>query len=243
MANVQIPGIAENITAPNRPWIYYGVSAQNFEILTSMSHGIQGSYAGARSAHMRVLYPELVYGAIASSGVTYATISDWEYFDIIRQFAPSNCVKQLETAVEEFDDLISNPKTRQTIKALYGLPNVTHDADVGSLLSVSCTHTTPIHRHSNIGHRNPLDHGRTRIGTQLWGLRASTISAMPLELLVRTKSLFQTACTSATQQLTTLHTSIGCGEANCSPSCRNGLSSPFSRQFLLVAAAHLPRTR
>jgi len=28
----------------------------------------QGSYAGARAAHMRVLHPDLVYGAIASSG-------------------------------------------------------------------------------------------------------------------------------------------------------------------------------
>ena len=35
----------------NTPWIYYG-----------------GSYAGARAAHMRVKYPELVWGAIASSG-------------------------------------------------------------------------------------------------------------------------------------------------------------------------------
>ena len=29
---------------------------------------LQGSYAGARAAHMRVLYPDLVFGAIASSG-------------------------------------------------------------------------------------------------------------------------------------------------------------------------------
>lgn len=29
---------------------------------------MQGSYAGARAAHMRVLYPDLVWGAIASSG-------------------------------------------------------------------------------------------------------------------------------------------------------------------------------
>jgi hypothetical protein len=27
-----------------------------------------GSYAGARAAHMRILYPDIVYGAIASSG-------------------------------------------------------------------------------------------------------------------------------------------------------------------------------
>lgn len=99
---------------------------------------MQGSYAGARSAHMRVLYPELVYGAIASSGVTYAAVWDWQYYDIIRQFAPAGCVKQLETAVEEFDSLLSASNfTRQTIKSLYGVPNITHDADVGSLLSVS----------------------------------------------------------------------------------------------------------
>lgn len=91
---------------------------------------------------MRVLYPELVYGAIASSGVTYAAISDWEYFDIIRQFAPADCVKQLATAVEEFDSLLTlSNTTRQAIKTLYGLPNVTHDADVGSLLAVS--HNAP----------------------------------------------------------------------------------------------------
>jgi hypothetical protein len=35
------------------PWIYYG-----------------GSYAGARAAHMRVEYPDLVWGAIASSGMS-----------------------------------------------------------------------------------------------------------------------------------------------------------------------------
>jgi hypothetical protein len=37
----------------NTPWIYYG-----------------GSYAGARAAHMRTQYPELVWGAIASSGMS-----------------------------------------------------------------------------------------------------------------------------------------------------------------------------
>lgn len=63
---------------------------------------------------------------------------NWQYMDIIRQFAPADCVKQLEVAVEEFDDLLEKSNTtRQAIKALYGLPNVTHDADVASLISVS----------------------------------------------------------------------------------------------------------
>jgi hypothetical protein len=51
MKNVKFAGIDQDLTAPSTPWIYYG-----------------GSYAGARAAHMRVLYPEITYGAIASSG-------------------------------------------------------------------------------------------------------------------------------------------------------------------------------
>lgn len=86
---------------------------------------------------MRVLYPDLVYGAIASSGVVQASVSDWQYYDTIRQFAPTDCIKQLETAVEEFDALISTSQTaEQAIKSLYGFPNVTNITDVGSLLAV-----------------------------------------------------------------------------------------------------------
>lgn len=55
---------------------------------------------------MRVLYPDLVYGAISSSGVTHATVVDWRYFDIIRQHAPANCVAQVVTAVDEVDKLL-----------------------------------------------------------------------------------------------------------------------------------------
>lgn len=54
MANVEFNDIDEDLTAPGTPWIYYG-----------------GSYAGARAAHMKVLYPELVFGAIASSGACH----------------------------------------------------------------------------------------------------------------------------------------------------------------------------
>ncbi|KAI0070419.1 peptidase S28 [Panus rudis PR-1116 ss-1] len=118
MANVKFEGIDEDLTAPNTPWIYYG-----------------GSYAGARSAHMRVLYPDLVFGAIASSGVTYATIVDWEYFDIIRQFAPKDCIQQIETTINEIDPLLEKKSTRKLIQSVFGLPNVTHVEDFASLLT------------------------------------------------------------------------------------------------------------
>ncbi|THH27368.1 hypothetical protein EUX98_g6821 [Antrodiella citrinella] len=113
LANVKFPGIDRDLTAPNTPWIYYG-----------------GSYAGARSAHMRVLYPDLVYGAIASSGVTFATITDWQYYDIIRQFGPPACVQQLETTVNEVDALLAKGgSARQAIRETFGLGNLTHDQD------------------------------------------------------------------------------------------------------------------
>lgn len=69
IGNVKIDGVDYDVTAPNTKWIYYGVGDQ------SQSMGVtliawKGSYAGARAAHMRVLYPELVFGAIASSAVT-----------------------------------------------------------------------------------------------------------------------------------------------------------------------------
>lgn len=40
----------------------------------TLENSTQGSYAGARAAHMRVLYPDLVYGAIASSGKRYPLV-------------------------------------------------------------------------------------------------------------------------------------------------------------------------
>ncbi|OBZ72031.1 putative serine protease EDA2 [Grifola frondosa] len=118
MSHVKFEGIPHDLTAPGTPWIYYG-----------------GSYGGARAAHMRVLYPNVTFGAIASSGVTHATLDDWRYYDIIRQYAPSDCMAQVVKSIVEFDDLIANPSTHHAVKALFGLPNVTHDADVASILS------------------------------------------------------------------------------------------------------------
>jgi len=75
MASVKFDGIDEDLTAPGTPWIYYGVSTPFFMFLspTSIYSYFQGSYAGARAAHMKVLYPDLVFGSIASSGLSAQT--------------------------------------------------------------------------------------------------------------------------------------------------------------------------
>ncbi|KAF8139830.1 serine carboxypeptidase S28-domain-containing protein [Boletus edulis] len=92
MSHVKFEGIDEDLTAPRTAWIYYG-----------------GSYAGARAAHMKILYPDLVFGAIASSGVTHAVLSNWEYYEVIREAADPACSAHLENAITTVDTLLQFP--------------------------------------------------------------------------------------------------------------------------------------
>ncbi|KAI0074024.1 peptidase S28 [Panus rudis PR-1116 ss-1] len=117
IATVKFPGIDEDLTTPNTPWIYYG-----------------GSYAGARAAHMRILYPDLVYGAIASSAVTHASLSNWEYMEIIRRAANPRCSNHLEKAIQRIDTLLAIPFAKRTLKGLFGLADLEHDEDFASVI-------------------------------------------------------------------------------------------------------------
>ncbi|KAF8073998.1 serine carboxypeptidase S28-domain-containing protein [Lyophyllum atratum] len=117
MANVKFDGIDEDLTSPNTPWIYYG-----------------GSYAGARAAHMKVLYPELVYGSIASSAVTHAALSNWEYMEVIRKAADPKCSSHLENSIVTIDNILDHPRLAPYLKGLFGLKDLQHDVDFVSLL-------------------------------------------------------------------------------------------------------------
>ncbi|EIN12709.1 peptidase S28 [Punctularia strigosozonata HHB-11173 SS5] len=123
MSHVKFEGIEEDLTAPHAPWIYYG-----------------GSYAGARAAHMKVLYPELVFGAIASSGVTHAALTIWEYMDIIRVAMDPTCSSNLQSAIASIDNILTHPGPtgrilRRALKSLFGLGELEHDEDFASILS------------------------------------------------------------------------------------------------------------
>lgn len=117
IANVKIDGLNYDVTAPKTKWIYYG-----------------GSYAGARAAHMRVLYPELVFGAIASSAVTHATIDYWEYNDAVRRTADPVCVAHLMTAVQVVDDVLATRVLAGPLKSWFGLGGLESNQDFASLL-------------------------------------------------------------------------------------------------------------
>ncbi|KAF8467929.1 peptidase S28 [Russula ochroleuca] len=118
MRNVKFQDIDEDLTAPNTPWIYYG-----------------GSYAGARAAHMRVLYPDLVFGAIASSAVTHAVLANWEYMDVIRLAADPKCSSNLMNSITTIDRLLKFRHLRGPLKKLFGLGGLESDQDFVSALT------------------------------------------------------------------------------------------------------------
>ncbi|KAE8250500.1 hypothetical protein A4X13_0g4671 [Tilletia indica] len=104
MRHVKLPGIASasaqsNLTADKTPWIYIG-----------------GSYAGARAAHMRVLYPDIVFGAISTSGVSAAIDSFPQYYYPIARGADPACTQAIQAAVGAFD-AIAVPAHHRTSKA------------------------------------------------------------------------------------------------------------------------------
>ncbi|KAG9017151.1 hypothetical protein FRB90_001575 [Tulasnella sp. 427] len=115
MRNFTYNGV--DLSATNTPWIYYG-----------------GSYAGARAAHMRVLYPDLVFGAIASSAVTHAAIDYSDYFEVIRRTNNQTCVEHIVSAVATIDRILDIPLMSNPLKALFGLQGLKHDDDFGSVL-------------------------------------------------------------------------------------------------------------
>ncbi|OWZ38641.1 serine carboxypeptidase [Cryptococcus neoformans c45] len=129
--NFKLPSSLSNNTLPfeleetafhpnNTPWIYYG-----------------GSYAGARAAHMRVQYPNLVWGAIASSAVTHAQIDFPQYYDPIQEYGPPTCISTLQRAIIFIDNMLDHPRATgfpQLLKGLFGL-GALEDDDFADVIS------------------------------------------------------------------------------------------------------------
>ncbi|KAK9900803.1 peptidase S28, partial [Cystobasidium minutum MCA 4210] len=101
-------------------WIHYG-----------------GSYAGAKVALLRKLYPETVFGAIASSAVTTAIVDYWKYFEGIRLHADQECVHAIIESVSLIDSILAMNSANETAKVqrLFGVENLTHVQDFVALLT------------------------------------------------------------------------------------------------------------
>ncbi|KAL4402592.1 serine-type exopeptidase [Malassezia pachydermatis] len=100
-------------------------------------HG--GSYAGGRAAFLRTRHPDLVFGAISTSGVVAPTVELPNYYYSIVENSDPICMQNLQAAIGEIDQVItpdprkgSNQTDLDTAKvaALLHLFGLTDDVDL-----------------------------------------------------------------------------------------------------------------
>lgn len=86
---------------------------------------------------MRTLYPDIAYGAIASSGVIHAQLDSWQYFEPIRQNGPPACIEALMRTVSQIDHILINGthKDKHALKSQFGLQGISSDADFTNILT------------------------------------------------------------------------------------------------------------
>lgn len=68
--------------------------------------------------------------------MTHATLSNWEYYEIIRNAADPTCARKLEHTALAIDALLGLPFAKRFIKSLFGLEDLAHDDDFVSVLEV-----------------------------------------------------------------------------------------------------------
>lgn len=117
---VVVPGL-EKHNLSDAPWIYYG-----------------GSYAGAKSAFARKLFPSVFWGAIASSAVTTAVVDFHDYYTPIMDHGPTECIERLVEHTSLIDSILAlgTPFSTSRLKEAFGLGNITADADFVNALAI-----------------------------------------------------------------------------------------------------------
>ncbi|KAG0152169.1 hypothetical protein CROQUDRAFT_103153 [Cronartium quercuum f. sp. fusiforme G11] len=123
---IVFPGLeAQNLTASKAAWIHYG---GKFSF---------SSTAGAQAAYMKLEYPELTWGAIASSATVEAIVSFSAYWQSIEETGDKECIKGFQTVMATVDSIIGSQdeKAIAKMKADFGVATLTHIDDFANLLT------------------------------------------------------------------------------------------------------------
>ncbi|XP_046998310.1 putative serine protease K12H4.7 [Schistocerca americana] len=100
-----------------------------------------GSYAGNLAAWARLRYPDIIDGAVASSGPVLAQANFPEYLEVVAEsmqtFDPE-CVSAVAEATQEFEELLQSDAGVSTINEMFGLCSpldLSKEYDVAGLIS------------------------------------------------------------------------------------------------------------
>ncbi|KAL9577769.1 MAG: hypothetical protein Q9212_006153 [Teloschistes hypoglaucus] len=116
--------------------VFEGLEDKCLTAPTTAYFGYGGSYAGAFVAFLRVLYPEVYYGAISSSGVTEAIWDFWRYYEPVRKYGPPDCIDKQTKLINVVDNiLLNNTKYTAQLKSAFGMESITYDDDFAQVLS------------------------------------------------------------------------------------------------------------
>jgi hypothetical protein len=118
--NAVFPGIDEDLTAPNTPWIVYG-----------------GSLAGAETAFTIKLHGDILYGGIAASAPIWLSVGYSNWYVPIQKYAPQDCVTRINRIIDNFDALVDagNRAAVDKFKALFGFESLTDDRDFATAIA------------------------------------------------------------------------------------------------------------
>ncbi|TKX25636.1 extracellular serine carboxypeptidase-like protein 1 [Elsinoe australis] len=120
--NIVFPGLEDiDLTSKSAPHIAYG-----------------GSYAGAFVAFLRLVYPDVIWGSISSSGVPKAIYDYWEYYAPVAEYGPPDCIDTQQTLIDIIDNVIVRSNSTELIneiKSVFGLSNLTHLDDFANTVS------------------------------------------------------------------------------------------------------------
>ncbi|EPQ32464.1 uncharacterized protein PFL1_00659 [Pseudozyma flocculosa PF-1] len=157
-----------------------------------------GSYPGVRSAHMRLLYPDLVHGAIASSAVVAAIDEFPEYFYPIARGADARCSQAIQAAVAGIDEILApdplagskqvkrNETEARQLLDLFGLKELTEPADLANLLAAPLGAFQSLNWDPNVTSTEfgDLCHTLTHYGTKGYGTMSKSASMVASGLSV-----------------------------------------------------------
>ncbi|CAL8577457.1 hypothetical protein XPA_003285 [Xanthoria parietina] len=116
--------------------VFEGLEDKNLTAPETAYFGYGGSYAGAFVAFLRLVYPDIYYGTISSSGVTEAIWDFWRYYEPVREYGPPDCISSHTKLINVADNILQN-NTKYTLqfKTAFGLEGITYDDDFAQVLS------------------------------------------------------------------------------------------------------------
>ncbi|KAG7211216.1 hypothetical protein KM043_010532 [Ampulex compressa] len=101
-----------------------------------------GSYAGSMAAWLRLKYPHLVLGALASSAPVFAKADFYEYYEVVTKSLgrySQNCSTNIKEAFDMVEELLKATDGPEKLKSYFNLcdvPDVHSSSDVGFFMNL-----------------------------------------------------------------------------------------------------------